>query len=141
MAVAGREYEPEPPVEPDLDRFPYEPAAERRPRARYPRPAADGLERGARAPAAVRRPDDVRVELRDEAVEVALRDRPGEGSHGAIVLVARGREARALVRDVASGARGELAHRLGRAADHLGDIAEGHFEHVVQHERRALRGR
>jgi hypothetical protein len=64
-----------------------------------------------------------------------------EGSHGAIVLVARGREARALARDVAPRARGELTHSPGCAADHLGDVAERHVEDVVQHERRALRRR
>jgi hypothetical protein len=116
----------------------HELAAERRPRACDPRPAAQRLARGARAPAAVRGPDDIWVEHRDKALEVAVGDRLRERSHGAIVLLARGSEARALALDVAAGARGKLTHRLGLAADHLGDVGERHVEHIVQHERRAL---
>src|SRR5918998_825433 len=141
MAVAARKDQPEPPVELDLDRVVRGLAADRHPRARDPRPATQRLARGSRAAAPLRRPDDIRVEHRDKALEVALGDCLRERSHGAIVLVARGREARALALDVTAGARGELPHRLGRAADHLGDVAERHVEHVVQHERRALRGR
>ena len=92
-------------------------------------------------PAAVGGPHDVRVEDGDEAVEVALGGRLRERVHRPLVLVARGLEARALPRDVAAGARGELAHRLGRAAHDVRDLAERQLEHVVQHERRALGGR
>jgi hypothetical protein len=86
-------------------------------------PAVQRPARGGCAPAAVRGPDDIRVKYRGKALEVALGDRLRERSHGAIVLVAGGREARALALDVVAGARGELPHRLGRAADHLGDVA------------------
>jgi hypothetical protein len=61
--------------------------------------------------------------------------------HGAVVLVTRSREARALALHVAAGTRGELPNRFRCAADHLGDLAEGHVEDVVEHERRALRRR
>jgi hypothetical protein len=69
--------------------------------------------RAAPARPPLRRPDDVRVEHGDEALEIALGDGLREGPHGTTVLVARGREARALALDVAAGARGELSHRLG----------------------------
>ena len=116
----------------------------RRLSAAHPRATRAPPRSGVRAAGASPPPSDVQttgVEHGHEALEVALADRLRERSHGAIVLVARGREARALALDVAAGARGELPHRLGRAADHLGDVAERHVEHVVQHERRALRGR
>src|SRR5271170_1561717 len=100
MAVAACEHEPELPVELDLDRFLHGPTAERRPRARDPRPAAQRPACGGRVPAAVRGPDNIWVEHRNEALELALADRLRERSHGAIVLLARGRGARALTLDV-----------------------------------------
>src|SRR4051794_26138617 len=140
VAVAARKDQPEPAVELDLDRLVRDPAAERSPRTRDTWRSAQRLARGGREAAAVRRPDDIRVEHRDEALEIALADRLRESSYCAIVLVPRGRVAPALALDVAGGARGELPNRLGRAADHLGDIGERQVEYVVQHERRALGG-
>jgi hypothetical protein len=44
-------------------------------------------------------------------------------------------------RDTCLRARRELSHRPRAAADRLRDLAERHVEDVMEHERRALRGR
>ena len=85
-----------------LDRFVHG-LAERRPRARDPRPAVQRFARCGHATAAVRRPDDIWVEHRHEPLEVALGNRHREGSHGAIVLVARGLEAERNARELSDG--------------------------------------
>src|SRR5205085_5463681 len=125
----------------DLGRPVHRPPAEPHPGPRDPSHAAQRLACGRRSAAAVGSPNDIWVEHLDEALEVTLGDSQRECPHGAIVLDPRGGEARALTLDVAPGARGELPYRFGRATDHLGDVAEGHVEYLVQHERGALGGR
>nr|WP_200902409.1 hypothetical protein [Protofrankia coriariae] len=70
--------------------------------ARDPRPSPQRLAGGSGAPAAVRRPEDVRIQHRGEALKVALGDRLCERSYGAVVLGARGHETGALLPDAAA---------------------------------------
>src|SRR3954469_9114613 len=102
IAVGAEEHQAEPAVDLDQPRRRLERglAAQGEPPARDALGAADRLERGDRAAAAVGCPHDVGIERGGEALEVALDDRARERPDRALVLVRRGVEARALLRDV-----------------------------------------
>ncbi len=103
-------------------------------RATLSRPADLGDTR-----AAVRAYDDLRVEDRDQRVEVAL-PRGGEvGVDDGALASEVGLRWRRCAADAAARTARELPGRLGRALDESGDLIEGDLEHVVEHEGESLR--
>ena len=100
-----------------------------------------GLRAAIAAPAAVGGERHVGIEQRQQPLDVALLAWRARTPPRAGVLGPGGRPPRPLALDVPARPRGELAHRVRRAADDLRDLRERHVEHVVQHERGALGGR
>jgi hypothetical protein len=88
-------------------------------------------------PAAALRIDpenDLRVEDRDQGLEIALA-RGGEEGIGHLTLAAEvGVRGWGPALDPAAGAASELSRRGRRAVDDRCDLVERHGEHVVQHE-------
>ena len=89
-------------------------------------------------PAAVRPEHDIRVEQRQQRLEVAAASRGKEGVDDPTLDrdVGVGLWLRRL--DPAASPTGELASRAWRTADDRGDLLERDGEHVVEHERESL---
>ena len=89
---------------------------------------------------------DVRVEHREQRVEVAAAGGGEEGVDDVSLAGEIGVEDQSApvspTRPMhpAAGAAGELPRGVGRAPHDGGDLVEGHGEHVVQHEREPLGG-
>ena len=83
---------------------------------------------------------DVRVEHRQQPGEVAAARSREEGIDGGPLVrpVRIGSLSCSLDPDPPAGPAGELAGRGRRAPDDLGNLVEGHGEHVVEDERDAL---
>ena len=103
--------------------------------SRAPRttPVALGTQRPAVGPR-----HDVRIEHRDERLEVAIARGGEEGVDDPSLSGEVGVGHRGCPLDAAPRAAGELPRRLRRAIDEAGDLVERHGEHVVQHERQPL---
>jgi len=84
--------------------------------------------------------DDVRVEQREECVEVAVARGGEEGVDDRALAGRIGVGYRCLCLDPAAGAAGELPGRRRGPPDDGCDVVEGYGEHVVQHEREPLGG-
>ena len=83
---------------------------------------------------------DIRVEHRDQSVEVPVARRREERLDDLSLSVQVGVGDGVLRPHAAAGAAGELAGRLGGAVDDRRDLVEGHGEDVVEHEREPLGG-